>query len=239
MSRFETPKTNQKKKKFVLLIVFCLTFGCTIFAISEILKNYSPAVDVNIGQENVVEDESEFYQEANIDDRLKWIQFEDNVEDSPVVAEVQENDNNQSKISEKSITKNNSKEKQVNKLPKEEPVFSTQNIYKNDAKTNYNVPQIEDDEPPVPLMMEVKQQPKLTPVNTRTTKVYVGYYSSMTEATKVKNMISAEFPSYSPTIRNINAQYIVQIAMFNDRTKAVTLQMDLADKGYPARLQTF
>lgn len=239
MSRFETPKTNKKKKKFVLLIVFCLTFGCTIFAISEILKNYSPAVDVNIGQENVVEDESEFYQEANIDDRLKWIQFEDNVEDSPVVAEVQENDDNQAKNQEKSITKNNSKEKQVNKLPKEEPVFSTQNIYKNDAKTNYNVPQIEDDEPPVPLMMEVKQQPKPTPVNTRTTKVYVGYYSSMTEATKVKNMISAEFPSYSPTIRNINAQYIVQIATFNDRTKAVTLQMDLADKGYPARLQTF
>lgn len=238
MSRFETPKTNKKKKKFVLLITFCLTFGGTIFVISEFLKNYSPAVDVNIGQENVVEDESDFYQEANIDDRLKWIQFEDNVEDSPVVAEVQENDDNTVKILDKIADKKTDNQKQISKQPKEEPVFSPQNIYQNDAKTNYNVPKVDDEEPPVPIMTEIKPQPKPTPVNTRTTRVYVGYYSSMTEATKIKNLICSEFPSYSPVIKNVNGQYIVQIGTFSDRTKAVILQMDLSDRGYPARLQT-
>ncbi|MGN0005290.1 MAG: hypothetical protein ACI37Z_04910 [Candidatus Gastranaerophilaceae bacterium] len=239
MSRFQTPKTNKKKKKFLLLIIFCITFGVTLFAISQFLKAYTPAVDVNIGQETVTEVESDFYQEANIDDRLKWIQFEDNVEESPVVAEVQ--DTSENKIENTNVEKKSNKTNQQKPVQqaKEEPVFSPKNIYKNDEKTNFSVPIVEDYEPPVPKVTEVVKSNNNVQTSTKKTKVYVGYYLSMTEANKVKHLISADFPAYNPAVISMNNQYIVQIATFEDRTKAVILQMDLADKGFPARLQTF
>lgn len=242
MNRFNTPKTKKKKKKFVLLLIFCITFAGTVFIISEFLKNCSPAVDVNIGQEIKHEDETEFYQEANLDDRLKWIQFEDNMEDAPIAELNQdiENKNEKNQSSSKTATHSvNKKQKQPENILKEEPVFSSSNIYKNDANTNYNVPDTEQDEPPVPQITELSpQHPKPISSNVRTTKVYIGYYSSLTEANKIKNLLLNDFPSYQPVINNINGQYIVQVGIFNNRTQAVLLQMDLSDKGYPARLQT-
>ena len=93
-------KHRKKKKsgnKIALILLFISTFLITLFVISGILSTYSPPVDVNIGDGEFIEntamvDEAEDYEDlehADVDSRLKWIQYEDNMTSEEIEEEKQ------------------------------------------------------------------------------------------------------------------------------------------------------
>lgn len=216
---------NKSYKTAKLILLFSVTFVATLFIISALIKNFSPTVDVNIGKEETVvaEDDTEEYNERDIDDRLKWIQFEDNMAESPVVNEVQNSDNY-------SEQKNKKKKKNKN-------TQTAQNKKKiNNAEEEPPIPVRNQVQAPLPTVSEVaKAAPSPA---TKVTKVYVGFYPSYEEATEIKNKIQSSVSGYQPFVRKMNNNYVVQIGSFTDRTKAVNLKLEISDKGYPARLLT-
>ena len=64
-------------------VLFTITFLLTLMAVTYVIKNYSPNVDVEIGGESenaMTYDESgDIEHKKAVDDRLKWIQLEDNM----------------------------------------------------------------------------------------------------------------------------------------------------------------
>lgn len=80
-------KRSGKSNKVALFLLFVATFFITLFIISNMLATFSPPVDVNIGNSEIIEntameDEAEDYEDlehADVDSRLKWIQYEDNM----------------------------------------------------------------------------------------------------------------------------------------------------------------
>lgn len=243
-------KTKKKKsyRNAKLILLFSITFVLALFLISTFIKNYSPTIDVNIGGEEIsqIEDDVEDDIGKGIDDRLKWIQFEDNMTESPVVNEIQNLNDDEEKFV-KTVEKTTSNAKKISKIKQD--IKTTPN---NNSKNNQNkdIPQkvIEKKElatVPVKYHLQTqentieqtkKTQPTATP--TKMTKVYVGYYTTQEEANEVKNELMSAVSGYQPYVKKINNNYIVQIGSFSDRIKAVNLKLDLSDKGYPARLLT-
>jgi hypothetical protein len=78
-------KKHKKKKNFRVLYLFAIVFISALAGISYIVKLYSPDIDVTIGNtEALTLSDSDMDSEMKpIDERLKWIQMED---DLPTVA---------------------------------------------------------------------------------------------------------------------------------------------------------
>ena len=234
-------KNQSKKKKnnnYALVILFAVTFIATLFLVGAMFKNFSPPVDVSIGGEELVAEDSfedESIPEGEVDNRLKWIQFEDN--------KIDENHSNSDSNSQ---TEENSKEfddkeikkaeKRIEKLEEIRPKFQP-------AKTTYSyneppVPIAYKTTPPVPSISDIKNNTtQYVPIQ-KMTKVYVGYYPTRESANEVKEKITVAIPGYQPYVKQSGSQYRVQIASFTDRTKAVNFKLELSDKGFPARLLT-
>ena len=223
-------------KKTLFILLFAVTFVMTLFLVSAMFKNFSPPVDVNIGgAETVAENPAEEFPEKDIDDRLKWIQFEDNIAESPVANEVQKNPQDETA---KNVQKIHAGEK-IKKGEKqaEEPVMDqSKYIMEPPVPINYKPSQ-----PPVPTISEIKTVQKTTeaPVPAvKMTKVYVGFYATREEADSVKSQIAGSLSGYQPYVKLSGSQYIVQIGSFSDRNKALNLKTDLTNKGFPAKLLT-
>ncbi|MBQ2645077.1 SPOR domain-containing protein [bacterium] len=233
MPKFLKPKKKLNNKNAKLILLFSITFVATLFLVSAMFKNFSPPVDVNIGgQDFVAENDTDDFPQKDIDDRLKWIQFEDNMSESPVVNEVQQNDSTEKTIKKtfNNVNIKNDTDKEIN----------------NDKNLKTQYIRLETSEPPIPVkytpptpsVSEIKNSAQKPALANKMTKVYVGYYSSIEQANKVKNDITNSISGYQPYVKQINNNYIVQIASFSDREKAVYLKLELSDKGYPARLLT-
>lgn len=240
MVRFDfEPKKSKNNSKSKLLLLFSLTFVITLFIIGTMFKNFSPPVDVNIGGEEIetADDDSDYFQEGDVDSRLKWIQFEDNMTDSPVVQEVEKDNklDEQAQI-EQLPPKTESKSYKATKepeairpkipdIPKQKNIYNTQT-----TPVHIALPA----EPPLPSIGEVKN--RSVQKNITSSKVYVGFYQTLDEAKLVRDKIDAAVPGFNPYVKSVNGQYIVQVGSFNDRTKAVNFKLELSDKGFPARL---
>ena len=237
MPKFETKVKKKKNGNITFILLFAITFVMTLFLVSAMFKNFSPPVDVNIGgEETISENPVEEFPEKDIDDRLKWIQFEDNIAESPVVNEVQKNTKEEKTKTDKNpYTKELTNKKEVKQA--EEPVMA-QNKYIMDPPVPVQYKPVQ---PPVPTISEIKTVYKPVEPSTpavKMTKVYVGYYATKEEADRIKNQIANSVSGYQPFVKSSGSQYIVQIGSFNDRSKAFNLKTELANKGYPARLLT-
>ncbi|MCR5260292.1 MAG: hypothetical protein K6C94_00460 [Candidatus Gastranaerophilales bacterium] len=227
-------KTKTKKKKSYknarLVLLFSVTFVAALFIISFLIKNFSPTVDVNIGGEEIAqqEEETEEFPEHSIDDRLKWIQFEDNMNESPVVNEVQGYDDENGEV--QAVNKRNEAKKKADakKSQQKNKTSVTQSTEKLEP-VKYHI------QPPVPTIEEVQNKTNPVPVKT-VTKVYIGFYPTQEQAEEIKSKIAGL--GYQPYVKKLGSNYIVQIGSFSDRAKAVNVKLDLSDRGYPARLLT-
>lgn len=224
----ENRKKSSKPKegnnsKAVFMMYFVVTFIISVFVIGFALNYFSPTVDVNIGQTEILPEENE--QGSNIDDRLKWIQDEDNYEQQPTSERYLQNENelNKSKIQQESIRPDKSIKSKPTKKEAEEEIPLPVN-------TKYITV------PPVPTINEVQNSAKPTAPNTKVTKVYIGFYNSSEEAQNAKNQISQSVAGVQPFVKAVNGQYIVQAGSFGDRRKAVELKETLNSRGYNARL---
>ncbi len=219
-------KKRKKKRHFGFLYLFVFVFIAALITVSHLVKQYSPDVDVAIGNREVtpLNYADSDYEIRTIDERLKWIQMED---DMPSVSVKKEKINDYSYLfdTDKKSSKD-LKKKQTEQIIKKTPPKPTI----DDIKTKLNVP--------LPLneniASAVKQEAAVEP-SVSITKVYIGKYSSLDEAIEMQHSVSNSGLGISPFVKSVNNHYIVQVGSFYDSKKADDLVSQLKAKGFSAR----
>lgn len=240
-------KTKKKNNKLTLLVLFVVTFVVAMFLVSALFKNFSPPVDVNIGGEAAEETAEENEHFAELDSRLKWIQYEDTMGESMAKTEASALGNSVSETSKSEVSQNTEKKsaKKVEKtVKKQSPALAEPPVmqYSFDevpvpVRTHKTI-----SKPPVPTVADVQyranSQHQTTSAQSAMTKVYIGYYPTMEQANIVRGRVSTAVTGYQPFVRRLGSQYVVQVGTFSDRGRAVSLKSELDGKGFSARLLT-
>ena len=244
MTKLKKPK---KKNKFKFLILFVVTFVATLFCISALFKNFSPPVDVNIGGEANVESAEENEHFAELDSRLKWIQYEDTMGESMAKSEASALGNASSneesqKVEKTQRTESTSIRKTERVAPKKQsPSLAEPPVMQysfDEVPLPVKTPKAIS-KPPVPTVAEVQNRAASTTSSTGSlTKVYIGFYPTMEQANIVRGRVSTALSGYQPFVRRLGSQYVVQVGSFSDRNRAVNLKSELDGKGFSARLLT-
>lgn len=206
-------KKKKKKQNFGYLYLFTFVFIIVLIGISYILKSYSPDIDVEIGNNDALTlSETEMDVEIkSIDERLKWIQMEDEM---PTVAKRE----NETQNEEEKQKENIETEKQIIKPP---------------------IPSIEDIKEQRPDFRSISPATPVIPLPERPvtiTKVYLGSYSTLEEAMAVQNKVANDDSSIEPFIKAIRDTYIVQLGSFADKEKADAFIIKLKEKGYTPKV---
>ncbi len=167
----------------------------------------------------------------SIDERLKWIQMEDEL---PGVAlrNFEEKEKKKEKLKEEEAEKELLSEKKTEEKKTEEK--------KNEDKKPSK-------EPPIPVPEKIKKSdfreiPAANPVipapKPAVTKVYMGSYSTIEDAMKVQAEMERIEPSLAPFVKSVKGYYIVQLGSFSDRERATALINKLRDKGYSPKISS-
>ncbi len=210
------PQANSKK----LFGIFLVTFACVFMGIFLIVQLLTPSIDVEIGDEATDDENSSVKQ--MIDDRLKWIQFEDNTSGTPTAKEGEQ--------------------------PTQEEVEYTADksaSSKEDlSKTNVDLEkhfQLQKDEEPIRVPAKSIAPP--TPINmpkTNTTyqmsKVYIGEFATIEQAIAAQNRVMEAQANFTPFIKNANGKFILQAGSFTSVQKAQELVQQLNSYGFSARI---
>ena len=206
------PKNKDKQNKsnfFAYLYLFSFVFLAALYGLSVFIKSYSPSVDVAIGNNDTftLNDSDVDMEIKTVDERLKWIQMED---DLPTVS-----------------IRSSDKEKKSDKDDIDAPKK------KKDEKTS---------KAPVPTLSEIKKQhedfknipPKevIPQPKHAITKVYLGNYSTIEQATDIQNQVVALNLGITPFVKSVNGHYVVQLGSFTDGDKAGVLSQKLRLKGF-------
>ena len=230
-------RKRKRKRNFGFVYLFLFVFLIALAIISYFVKMYSPDIDVAIGNNesltlNDVETEIEV---KSVDERLKWIQMEDEL---PTVALRNPEDRNDTV---KELLGKDSAD--VEKTKKE-----NSDDKKSEEKKDKSVQENKSEkQPPIPTISDIKKQhsdfreiPAASPVvpspSPSVTKVYLGKYSTIEEAMKVQNDVSAAEPSVTPFVKAVNDSYIVQLGSFSDKERATALIVKLRAKGYSPKI---
>ncbi len=248
MAKLKKPK--KKNNKLTLLVLFVVTFVVAMFLVSALFKNFSPPVDVNIGGEAAEETAEENEHFAELDSRLKWIQYEDTMGESMVKTEASafgntasepaktETQTSSTSSEKKSVKKSGKTAQKQASLLAEPPVMQ---YSFDEAPVPVRTPKTVS-KPPVPTVAEVQYRANTQPASTTSggsvTKVYIGYYPTMEQANIIRNRVSTAVTGYQPFVRRLGSQYVVQVGSFSDRNRALGLKSELDGKGFSARLLT-
>lgn len=222
-------RRRKRKNGLGYVILFAFVFTLALVGLSYIVKSFSPDVDVAIGNnEALTLNDSEMEVEIKtIDERLKWIQMEDEL---PTVS---------------IRTPKEKTEKNTNNTKTEEQNNNKNDVKKNEKKNTKNI--VKKEEAPRPTISDFKKDFRLTrKQNTETTetekhkisKVYVGNFTTIEEAVQIQNKISLEETEIIPFIKSLNGKYIVQLGSFSDEQRASSLVTRMKAKGYSAKIMT-
>ena len=241
------PKGKKRKKKlhFGFVYLFLFIFLSALIGFSYLVKSFSPDIDVTIGNnEAMTLGESDMDVEVkSIDERLKWIQMED---DLPSVALRNFKEKNADELLD-----SDSKDKKDKKDKNEQENKSDKDLKDNKATKQAPVPTIEDikktDFREIPAAMPSKSASvsektatapeKIVPApKPSVTRVYFGSYSNIEDATAIQNEVSKIDGSLSPYIKSVNGSYIVQVGSFADKDRAVALVGKLKGKGLSPKI---
>ncbi len=215
-------KRKNRKRSFGYFYLFAFVFLIALLGISYIVKSYSPDIDVAIGNnEALTLSESDMEVEIkSVDERLKWIQMEDEM---PTVA----------------VREPERKKNKNTFYDEDDSSGSVENIKKEAAKKEESKIK----KPPVPVISDINKDfrtqtlrqviPQPKPA---LTKVYLGSYSSIEEAIIVQNKISADEPALNPFIKAVGNTFVVQLGSFSDSDKAKALVVNLRERGYSPKV---
>lgn len=241
-SKSRSKKKNKKKKvSFLYLYLFAFVFLIALAGFSYLVKSYSPDIDVTIGNnDSLTLSESDMDIDIkSVDERLKWIQMEDEM---PTVA-IRNPENQEKPMNldfqhsiEDDLTQSYESKKVIPSPPT--PTIKDIQVTRPDFRTIANnvtkTPAVS--KGPIPLPSKPVSS---APVPSSTiTKVYLGKYSSIDEATAVQQSINSRDPSIQPFVKSMDGQYIVQLGSFSDKEKAVSLVLKLRDIGYFPKILT-
>lgn len=201
-------KTRKERQTWVL---FWVTFLVSLIIITYFIKSMSPNVDVEIGTKytKTEQNESESDVKQAIDDRLRWIQMEDNM---PGVSK-REDGINTSEEKEESVTANK----------KEQMLDAIEYINPKPIKLS----------PPTPTT------PKQTTSNQdpfKMTKVYVGSYTTIEQAIQAQNKLMTLTTSVSPFVKEIDGKYVLQAGSFANPTKAESIAKEINTLGFSTKI---
>ena len=227
------PKKRKRRNRFGLVYLFLFVFIAALAGMSYLVKEYSPEIDVSLGdKETLTLGSSETDVEIKaIDDRLKWIQMEDEL---PSVA-LRDIEKRAEKLKEKEEAE------ELEKLKKQEEQKEKE---EKEAKQKESA---EKREAPVPTIEDIKKNhsdfreiPAATPVipapTPAVTKVYLGSYPDIETAMEVQNKVNAADPSIASFVKAVNGKYIVQLGSFSDKNRATALVTQLQEKGFSPKL---
>lgn len=216
----------QSKKVKQTWVLFIVTFLVSLIVITYFIKSMSPDVDVEIGGEdvqNIEEQSSESDVKKAIDDRLRWIQMEDNM---PGVSKREDG------TSEEIDYEHDAKEsKTVNSDKKQS---SASNANNNELApieyVNEPEPQHQELNPPVPAV------PKPAVEQFKMSKVFVGSYPTIEQAIQAQNQLMSTTVSVSPFVKEVNGVYVLQAGSYADAGKAEAVAREINSLGFHARV---
>lgn len=197
------------------LILFVSAFFAMVILFLGIAKQLSPDVDVSIAdnsEETVLEDDHE---SANVDERLKLLQMEDNsyTDDDTFSPELEEKV--QLPTKKRKTVGEHEAETQTEKQTAEQTKATTQEAPK---PANAATP-----------VATAPQQPV-------SAKVIVGYYATQQQAEVAKGIIQDAGLNIQPFVKNIGGAYTLQVGSFNSKEKAQSVANDLLKNNFPARV---
>lgn len=218
------PTQNKKVKQTMAL--FVVTFLISLIVITYFIKSFSPNVDVEIGGEGedrqTVEDSSESDVKQAIDDRLKWIQMEDNMpgaskrEDGKSTDEVNYESTSGKDLQDiaEEVSERGSKAQKAKEL----------------QSIDYAGPQHKSNVAPPP----VPTQPAAEPF--KMSKVYVGSYPTIEQAIQAQNKLMNTSSSVSPFVKEVNGSYVLQAGSYASPGKAEAVSREINSLGFHARV---
>ncbi len=213
-------KLKRKKKKKAGLkyfYLFLVVFVSALFGISYMINSFSPDVDVEIGNKSslTLNDDDIGMEVKTVDERLKWIQEEDEL---PSVA-IRENKNRVNVNSDNIADAPKVEIKKVKEVipPPKKPEMD---LPKPETKTANNKSAQVVIPAPVPALI----------------KVYVGSYSSLEDAMAMQQKISSDSVDAMPFIKSVNGKYIVQLGSFSKQETADAYISKMRAKGYNPKI---
>lgn len=216
------PKDKKVKQTVALFIV---TFLISLIVITYFIKSFSPNVDVEIGGES---DEQQTIDESTdsdikkaIDDRLRWIQLEDNM---PGAAK-RDNGQNAEDVSYES-----DKVRTPEEIAEDVEKTSKSSQKEKELKPiEYVGPQHKSTvEPPVPVTPQA-EPPKMS-------KVFVGSYPTIEQAIQAQNKLMSTSASVSPFVKEVNGTYVLQAGSYASAGKAEAVSREINSLGFHARV---
>ncbi len=226
----EETKPHRKKLHLGFFYLFLFVFIFALILSSYAFKMYSPNIDISLGEkEDTPINYSDIdYEIKPIDERLKWIQKEDEM---PTVSVKKENDDeykellNDLKNKAKEEKEKASEKKNSEKNQKSDTVESKKEITPGEPATL----SLSDS-----IISQKKSKQTKEPAVT-ITKVYLGNYETLDEAIEIQHKISSLGLAVSPFVKAVNDHFIVQVGSFYEAKKADDLIISLKTNGYNAK----
>ena len=204
-------KTKRDKQAWMLFVV---TFLVSLIVITYFIKSMSPDVDVEISGSHTKQSEenSESDVKQAIDNRLRWIQMEDNM---PGVSKREDGSEDFNDV--ETLPKTNKKTQSL------EPIE-----YVNPQTTKLNTPPT-----PEPNVSTTKSQAS-EPF--KMSKVYVGSYATIEQAIQAQNQLMNATSSVSPFVKEINGVYVLQAGSCANASKAEALAKEINNLGFSTKV---
>lgn len=208
-SKYKKDKKNNYQSLFLL---FLTAFLVMLLFFTAVARHLSPEVDIAIGDEEEVEaKESGLGVKRFIDDRLKFIQQED----QGVVKKAIDK-----KVEEETLKERMTEDTLVPEL--DEKVVIPYSFKKQEAETQTP-------------SQKVETKP-VTPSYNKVLKVCVGKYSTVEQARVAQSILQDSDVGVSSFIKLINGSYTLQVGSFTERAKAEQLLNELVRNSFPARI---
>lgn len=220
---------NSSKIKQTIAL-FVVTFLVSLIVITYFIKSMSPDVDVEIGggEENTMQqDDTDSEVKQPIDDRLRWIQMEDNMPG------VSKRDDGQSEEIEYKTTDNQDQNQEEEKVREAKTQTSDETTEPGAlAPIEYVVPQqTTSPAPPVPVQSSRSQTDEF-----KMSKVFVGSYPTIEQAIQAQNRLMNTNISVSPFVKEVNGSYVLQAGSYANAHKAEAVAKEISAAGFQARV---
>lgn len=223
---------NSKIKQTIAL--FVVTFLVSLIVITYFIKSMSPDVDVEIGggeEQSVEQEGTESDVKQPIDDRLRWIQMEDNM---PGVSKREDGQTEEIEYTTSDSKKENKEEKVKESEQLQDETTTGQNML---APIEYEQQQPVKTEQAAPL----KPPTPPTPASPKgeefkMSKVFVGSYPTIEQAIQAQNKLMNTNISVSPFVKEVNGSYVLQAGSYANAHKAEAVANEISAAGFPARV---
>jgi len=209
----EVDKNKKNEKQNKLLTIFLTTFLLTFVFVLFVVKNF-PEIDVEISK-NAEQEQEENTEIGSVDERLKWIQFEDNMPG----------------VSTRYTTTDNANQ--------DEESQNQDNIieYDDDLKTNKNsLNSLKSKEEAVIKVEPIVQMPENVPSVNKISKVYVGQFATKEQAITMQNRLMDAGLDLAPFVKKVGSNYVIQIGSYASAQKAQSIAETVQNAGFSARV---